>query len=105
LDNELKEPTELVLFVGGIYECTINDTRDGRYCQSQLAFLSELPSQEDVDQFRAIPMWIAPPGNHHIDYDRHQLPTREELTATNWVEVHIGVAPTRLVSARYHIQA
>ena len=40
LNKELKEPSELVLFAGGVYECTVNDT-NSRYCQSQFAFILE----------------------------------------------------------------
>ena len=105
LDKELKEPAEIVFFEGGVYECTINDTRDGQYCQSQLAFMLELPSQDAVDRFNAIPLWIAPPATHHINFDRNNMPSREELNAANWVEVRIGCTPERLVPARYGIQA
>ena len=65
LNKDLKEPTELVFFVGGVYEFTINDQR-GRYIQSQLAYMLDLPSQDSVDQFNAIPLWIAPPGTHNV---------------------------------------
>ena len=53
LNKEMKEPIEIVLFSGGIYECTLNDKRD-RYNQSQLAFLLDAPIQESVDRFHAI---------------------------------------------------
>ncbi len=76
LDKELKERTELVFFVGGIYKCTINDTRNGQYCQFHLVFLLELPSQVDEEKFKAIPLWIAPSRNNHIEFDQHRLPTR-----------------------------
>ena len=104
LDKELKEPSEIVFFIGGIYECTINDP-EGRFCQSQLAYMLDLPSQDVINHFEAIPMWITPPGTHHIDFDRHHLPSREQLTESGWTEVRIGCAPEKLVPARYGIQA
>mmetsp|Transcript_28417 Transcript_28417/g.59223 ORF Transcript_28417/g.59223 Transcript_28417/m.59223 type:complete len:556 (+) Transcript_28417:675-2342(+) len=105
LNKELKEPEELVFFVGGVYGCTINDTRENQYCQSQLAFLLELPPKADVTQFQSIPIWIAPPGNQQIQFDRHQLPTQEELVKAGWSEVSMGTALARIVPARYSIQA
>ena len=104
LTKELKEPAELVFFVGGIYECTINDP-NGQFSQSQLAFMMDLPSQETIDKFDSIPLWIAPPGTQHIEFDRDNLPSRNELIENAWVEVRIGCAPERLIPARYGIQA
>ena len=34
LNKELKEPDALLLFSGGLYEFTVNDS-DGAFCQSQ----------------------------------------------------------------------
>ena len=78
LNKELKEPSEIVLFSGGIYECTINDTR-GRFNQSQLAFMVDLPSQENVDCFEAISLWIAPPGTQFIQFHHHNIPDIDKL--------------------------
>ena len=78
LDKEVKEPDELVFVVGGIYECTIND-HDGRFSQSQLALMLDLSLQDKIDKFDAIPLWIAPQGTQTIDFDRHNLPSRNQL--------------------------
>ena len=83
LNKELKEPSEIVFFPGGVYECTINDSR-GRYNQSQLAFMATLPSHQTVDRFDAIPLWIAPPGTHVIPFDQHNIPTENELKDKGW---------------------
>ena len=104
LNKDLKEPTELVFFVGGVYECTINDQR-GRYSQSQLAYMLDLPSQDSVDQFNAIPLWIAPPGTHNVLFNHQNIPSREELTSAGWNEVNIGIAPERIILARGGFQA
>ena len=61
LNKESKESSEIVFFAGGIYECTINDSR-GKFNQSQLAFMIDLPSQQTIDRVDAIPLWIAPSG-------------------------------------------
>ena len=103
LDKELKEPAELVFFVGGIYECTINDP-NGRFCQSQLAFMLDLPSQDTVNHFDAIPLWITPPGTYNIEFDCNNIPSRDDLIEASWLEVRIGCSPEKLVPARYGIQ-
>ena len=75
LIQDLKEPSELVFFAGGIYECTINDSNE-RYNQSQLAFMLDIPPQDTADQFDSIPLWIAPPETQIIDFNQQNLPTR-----------------------------
>ena len=91
-------------FIGGVYECTINDPRD-RYSQSQLAYMLDLPSQESVNQFNAIPLWIAPPGIHTVLFNHQNIPSREELTSAGWNEVNIGISPERIILARGGFQA
>ena len=78
LNKEIREPTEIVLFSEGIYECTINDIR-GRYSQSQLAFLLEVPAQDSIDKFDRIALWISPPGTQVIDFNKDKLPSKEQL--------------------------
>ena len=94
LNKEVKEPTEIVFFSGGIYECTINDNRE-RYNQSQLAFMLDLPSQSTIDHFDGISLWLPPTGTQIINYNYHNIPDREELIDLGWKEVTIGVAPER----------
>eukprot|EP00957_Ditylum_brightwellii_P205352 15343501-Ditylum_brightwellii.AAC.1 len=47
---------------------------------------------------------IAPLGTHHIEFDHHNLPSREQLNEAGWKEVRIGVAPEKSVPACYGIQ-
>jgi hypothetical protein len=104
LNRELKEPTELVFFVGGIYECTINDPRS-RYSQSQLAYMLVIQTEDVIDKYASIPLWIAPPGTHYVHFNHHTIPTRENLLTLGWVEVNIGISPERIVVARGSMQA
>ena len=104
LNKALKEPSEIVFFEGGCYECTINDNRS-RYNQSQLAYLIDLPSQDTVNRYDAIPLWIAPPGNHNVLFDQDNLPSRDRLRELLWNEVMIGVTPERVIPARGGLQA
>ena len=46
---------------GGLCEYTIN-APGGVNCQSQLVFLLEIASQDYINKFDSIPMWIAPSG-------------------------------------------
>ena len=68
LNRHLKEPSELVFLSGGIHECTMNDS-DGRYNQSQVAFMLNLPSQNAVERFDSILLWISPSGTQNFDFD------------------------------------
>ena len=99
----MKEPSELVFFAGGIYECTINDSNE-RYNQSQLAFMLDIPPQDTADQFDSIPLLIAPPETQIIDFNQQNLPTRYQLKTLVWNEVSIGCAPEIVVSARGGLQ-
>jgi len=103
LNKQLKEPSELIFFKGGVYECTMNDHR-GRYNQSQLVLMVDLPSQESIESFDAIPLWIAPSGINIINFERDNLPTKEELTTSGWNEIYIGCAPERVILGSRGIQ-
>ena len=104
LNKYLEEPSELVFFAGGIYECTINNS-NGSYNQSQLTFMLDIPSQDTVDRFYYIPLWIAPAGTQIIDIHQQNLPMRHQLITLGWNEVSIGCSPERLVLARGALQA
>ena len=104
LNKELKEPSELVFFSGGIYECTINDSC-GRYNQSQLAFMLDIPSQDAVERFASILLWITPSGMHTINFNHRNIPSRNYLITSGWREIMIGCAPERLVITRGGLQA
>ena len=62
----MKEPRELLFFVGAFYEFTYND--DGKFSQSQIGLLMNLPDQETVNNFRKIPIYVAPPGIKVVAY-------------------------------------
>ena len=50
LDHQCKEPRNLLFFVGAVYQFTYN--RDGDFSQSQLGFLLDLPSSDEI-----VTMW------------------------------------------------
>ena len=67
LNIQLKEPEKLVLVPWSVYECTTNHST-GRYNQSNLALLVDLPSRDTLDNFATFPIWIAPPATQFIDF-------------------------------------
>ena len=79
LNKELREPAELILFCGGVYELTVNDMNRG-FSQSQTAMMLELPPSEDVQNYAGIEMWIAPPAACATTFDMDNLPTSERLS-------------------------
>ena len=81
------------------------NNHEGNFCQSNIVLLLDLPSTETLRDFRAFPVWVAPPGCQRIDYNENNVPTREELISGNWREVSIGVAAQRPVSVRGGILA
>ena len=52
LNKDLREPSELVFFPGGVYECTANDP-DGRFSQPQTAFLLDFPTDDHASFARS----------------------------------------------------
>ena len=59
LDRILKEPRSLLFFVGAIVEFTCNE--HNKFSQSQIGLILQLPSQDDVDNFKNIIVMVAPP--------------------------------------------
>jgi len=101
LNKKLREPEKLVLYKNGLYECTMNDPQ-GRYNQSSLALLLELPQAQTVVSFLPITMWIAPAGTTDLDFAsfRNGQPTSDQLKDLEWVQVKIGCAPEQIVVLR-----
>jgi len=102
LNKKLREPEKLVLYKNGLYECTMNDPQ-GRYNQSSLALLLELPQAQTVVSFLPINMmWIAPAGTTDLDFAsfRNGQPTSDQLKDLEWVQVKIGCAPEQIVVLR-----
>lgn len=89
----------MFFFAGGVYECTINDSR-GRYSQSQHALMNKIPLNETVERYDAIQLWISPSGTQVIPYNFNNVPTDSLLENNGWNNVYIGVAPERIISTR-----
>ena len=94
LDKKLKEPRELLFFIGAFYEFTYND--DGKFSQSQIGLLMNLPDQETVNNFRKIPIYVAPPGIKDMEYDPTK--TIEQYVEEGWERQLVGTSPERTQS-------
>ena len=92
LEQKLKEPRKLLLFRGAIYDITFN--KDGEFSQSQLALLYDLPSEEDLANWRNIKVLVAPLGVKDIEF--HVEDERGLYINKGFVERDIGVAPERI---------
>ena len=89
----LKEPRRIIFFLGAIFECTYNDP-EGKFSQSQMALLVELPTTETIERWEKINVLVAPPGMKEIEYN---LAIRKEAYfQKGFSEVKIGVSPERI---------
>ena len=96
LEQKLKEPRKLLLFRGAIYDITFN--KDGEFSQSQFALLYDLPSEEDLANWRNIKVLVAPLGVKDIEF--HVEDERGVYINKGFVERDIGVAPEKFVFSR-----
>ncbi len=98
LNKNIMEPEKLFLYKHGLYECIMNYPL-GRYNQSSLALLLELPQEHTVKSFLPIAMWIAPAGTTNLDFMsfHNGQPTSDQLKDLDWVQVKIGCAPEQIV--------
>ena len=100
LDREAKEPRLLHFFPRAIYEVTFNDP-GGLYSQSQLALLTEMPSESDVDEFKPVRLLIAPNGCKTAPPDSHMV---DMFITDGWKYCLIPLTPDRPHNLRYGIQ-
>ena len=47
---------------------------------------------------------LHPSGTFNIEFDCNNIPSRDDLIESSWLEVRIGCSPEKLVPARYGIQ-
>ena len=93
-----KEPAELLLHKGGIYQVTFNAR--GKFSQSQLAILMDLPSKNVVREHKPFKIWVAPPGSKTVPAEGV---TKEELVELHWKEVSMTKAPARPKYINQHL--
>jgi len=88
ISRKVKEPSRLYLYPRAVYQVTF--TRDGQFSQSQLAVLAEMPSAEDILEFRPISVYVAPEGMKAIPSG---LQTESDYLNLGFQKRQIGTAP------------
>lgn len=101
LDSKVKEPGIILFFKGVVYEFTFNS--DGNFSQSQACILHELPLEDDVQNWRKIPVLAAPPGVKDIEYDESK--SIDDYVAQGWKVMKVGTAPETTKAIGNHMQA
>ena len=76
--------------MGALYEITFN--KDGKFSHTQLGILFDLPTSEQLRQFRPVTLLLAPEGCLTAP---DQGTTKEQLLQDNWKETEILIAPDR----------
>ena len=92
LDKLCKESATLIFTIGAIFECTFND--EGLHSYTQKAILFDLPSQDDLDQFKKIKVLLSPPGCKEVIY--YPNATKRSYLDKGYVEINIGCCPDRI---------
>lgn len=101
LEQKLKEPRELIFFKGAIYEITFN--KEGEFAHGQVAILHDLPTIEQLNNWRKIKVLVAPPGHKDFDFDENT--TKEEFLQKGFKEIEIGTSPVRTQNLGQTVQA
>ena len=102
IELQKKEPTELLFFRGAQYEFTFN--KEDSFSQSQMAILYDLPSSEDVSQFKKIKVLCAPPGWKDLSFDINEV-SKEEILSWGFTEVSVGPPPQNPLALKNNMRA
>ena len=86
LRKSSKMPRTLKLFEGALVEMTYNE-KDGLFTQGQLAYICELPRQEELNDWRPLKVMLAPIGTKVGPVGRV---SKEELISDGWVEIQVS---------------
>ena len=90
ISRKVKEPSRLYFYPHAVFQVTF--TRDGQFSQSQLAVLAEMPSAEDICEFRPVLVYVAPEGMKAIPSG---LSTESDFLNLGFQKRQIGTAPER----------
>jgi predicted GIY-YIG superfamily endonuclease len=100
IDRKAREPSLLYFYPRANYEVTFNAT-SGRFSQSQLVTILQMPAQSTVDKFESIQIFLAPSTCQCApNSDEPEL----SLTDQGWQRCQIGTAPERSHALKYGIQ-
>ena len=90
LNKKVKEQPLILFFVGALFEFTQNEA--GKFSQSQLCLLLELPTNEDIQEFCRIKVMVAPPGLKEFFYEG--ITDNNYYIQRGWKIELLGVAHT-----------
>ena len=93
LNTKVKEPRQLFFMKSCLYKFTEN--KEGFYNQSQLAYLLNLPSKTQVENFEPIEVFVGPVGVQSLDQN---FKTEEELQRNGWKKIRIKVCSGRTIT-------
>jgi predicted GIY-YIG superfamily endonuclease len=91
LTRKLKTPPNLFFYPGAVYEITYNKTN--HFAQSQLAVLADVPTQEQVDSFEPVEVYVAPEGTKTISSG---LKTEQDFLNAGFRREKMGLAPSHV---------
>ena len=92
MNRKLREPPQLLLSKGGMFESTVNKktkNKEKSYSQSQLLYMKELPSKKALMESKAITLYAAKPGLSEENMPEGD-PTHEELVLLGWRPVTVS---------------
>ena len=101
LDHQSKTQQEILFFKGAQFLFTYNN--EGKFSQSQIGLLLEVPCQSDVSSFKKIPILVSPPGYKHSLYDSNIK--EEEYLNKGWKRTFVGTAPENTYSVQGNLKA
>ena len=102
LNAEAKEPQQLILHEGLVVQMTQNHSK-GLYSNTQMAYVFDVPSQEVLDNWGSIKLFLAPPGEKKSPASN---PTKQNLLDTGWKEIEIyGNSSGSTVSVKGTVKA
>lgn len=97
--HNIKLPSKLYFFPFAVYEFTHN-CPNHRFFTSQLCMiLKKLPTQEDLNNWIDIEVYVAPPGTNIPPCDK---PTERKLFGAGWSKIKVGKHPERKYKLGYN---
>ena len=101
LNRLVKEPETLLFFRGAKFIFTYND--DGKFSQSQIGLLLEVPTHNTVNRFKKISILVSPPGLKDVQYDPNK--SEKEYLDEGWTKHKVGSCRETTHSVEGNIKA
>lgn len=89
LNSVVPEPETITFYPKSLFHFTFNQV--GSFCHTQLGVIMDLPSQETLDRFDPIEIYVAPTGTRYLDFP---ITDKDDLMSRGWTAAKIGPAPS-----------